>query len=508
MTPAQAIHRQWHAIGASVRGHSHRRSGAPNQDSIATVPGHGSGAMVAIADGHGSETSFRSDFGASTATSIAVQTTRAFVDELNVPTDRDSLLTRAQSEIPDRIVHGWVTRVTEDLAERPFDERELEAVRISSRADAMLALEENPLIAYGATILIAAAIDRSLVLLQLGDGDIVVMLGSDPGVPTRPVPGDPRLIGNQTTSLCLPTAVHDFRVAAVDGDDGNSPSLVVVTTDGYVNSFVDDAAFLQAGPDIASHVREHGLDWVGEQLPSWLENASRLGSGDDITMGLLVRSDLARADPATPAAMASSQDPSTPAPREEGSERKGGPSARSAGAVVPIAIGAAIAGVIAGAVVFSDPAPTPSPDAPVVSTTEPTASSADSDGWVWLGDGRLGARTRDGIGRIVEVESLRGVDVVDVASGFDRVWLASSSGEMFVVDPAHPEQTARIELNRADTMTTQVVVERSSVIVITEDAAVWYSIDPTDLRVDRHENPNRSTVLPTEPTETSTDAGG
>jgi hypothetical protein len=129
----------------------------------------------------------------------------------------------------------------------------------------------------------------SLLLVQIGDGDIVtVRRGDETG--TLPVPSDERLVGNVTTSLCLADAVDDFRVEVLDLTDELAPDLVVVTTDGYSNSFVDPSAFLQAGPDILQMLGDRGVDFVGERLPRWLERASKEGSGDDVTMGIMWRS--------------------------------------------------------------------------------------------------------------------------------------------------------------------------------------------------------------------------
>src|SRR4051794_894091 len=126
---------RWQAIGASVRGDSHRRSGAPNQDSLALVPGHGDSAMVAVADGHGGAISFRSDFGSSIATTIAIQVVRAFSPTVRELDDPLELLRVAAEEIPVSVVQGWTARVGEDLAVRPFDERELALVRETSHGD-------------------------------------------------------------------------------------------------------------------------------------------------------------------------------------------------------------------------------------------------------------------------------------------------------------------------------------------------------------------------------------
>ena len=70
------------------------------------------------------------------------------------------------------------------------------------------------------------------------------------------------------------------------------PALILVSTDGYANSFVDEAAFLQVGSDFLNVIRTDGLAEVQANLETWLSGASQAGSGDDITLGILCRTDI------------------------------------------------------------------------------------------------------------------------------------------------------------------------------------------------------------------------
>ncbi|MBA3599932.1 MAG: hypothetical protein H0W45_01640, partial [Acidobacteria bacterium] len=65
---------------------------------------------------------------------------------------------------------------------------------------------------------------------------------------------------------------------------------VLLSTDGYLNSFSDEAGFFQAGTDILNMLAaENGFDAVNENLKAWLEEATRMGSGDDCTVGIIYR---------------------------------------------------------------------------------------------------------------------------------------------------------------------------------------------------------------------------
>ena len=98
--------------------------------------------------------------------------------------------------------------------------------------------------------------EEFILYLQLGDGDILVV--AENGEVSRPLERDARLLADQTTSLCSPDAWRDFRVrfqALVDPP----PALILLATDGYSNSFVSEAAFLQVGPDVLEMIRGGGL---------------------------------------------------------------------------------------------------------------------------------------------------------------------------------------------------------------------------------------------------------
>ncbi|HEU5316310.1 MAG TPA: PP2C family serine/threonine-protein phosphatase, partial [Chloroflexota bacterium] len=263
---------QWHLAAASVRGASHRRAGTPNQDAVRCVRAE-RGTVLALSDGHGSERCFRSDVGARLAVAVA---TRVVGGALG----RDLTDLEVLDGIAREIVRQWEVAVRADLRLFPL-----------TRGEERLAEERHPLLAYGATLCVAAVTPEHLLYLQLGDGDIVTV--SARGGVARPLPPDERLFANQTTSLCSSQAAHEFRVGfqALDPCEqgGDAPAMILVATDGYANSFRDERGFLRVGPDLLEMVRTEGIEPVRECLPAWLDEASRLGSGDDVTVGLLIR---------------------------------------------------------------------------------------------------------------------------------------------------------------------------------------------------------------------------
>jgi hypothetical protein len=126
--------------------------------------------------------------------------------------------------------------------------------------------------------------------MQLGDGDI---LNVSTGVEvTKPLAEDPRLLANETTSLCLPKAEKDFRFHVQKVSPEAAPQMILLSTDGYLNSFSSEAGFFQAATDILEMLRsDKGFVDVNDNLKAWLEEATAMGSGDDCAVTIVYRPD-------------------------------------------------------------------------------------------------------------------------------------------------------------------------------------------------------------------------
>ena len=266
---------RWQAAGQSVRGAAHERSGMPNQDAICWRPDSGSSLVLAVADGHGSSRYPRSHTGASLAVETATQLVHDFLSR-QADAENLSLVKRAAEEwLPRALVRAWREAVGEHIKANPLSEIELDAL---GRTNGDLTK------AYGATIVTAAVAERFVLYLQLGDGEILTV--SDRGAVSKPLVKDERLFANETTSLCTADAWSDFRVS-FQPIAHEQPALILLATDGYPNSFRDEAGFLQVGPDILKTIRADGLGHVKDNLERWLSDSTRAGSGDDVTLGIL-----------------------------------------------------------------------------------------------------------------------------------------------------------------------------------------------------------------------------
>jgi Protein phosphatase 2C len=300
----------WQVIGHTVRGASHVRRETENQDCIRWISERGR-VILALADGHGSAKSFRSAIGSAFAVAVSIEFASELLQAAPVETagqHEDSrflslVKDRLETDIPRRIVHKWSERVDQHLARNPFTEQELAALVEQDGQKSKQLIEKNGRLAYGSTLITAIAMESFAVFWQIGDGDVLTV--SATGEVIRPVPKDARLIANETTSLCSPGAPRMFRYAIL----GTPAPMIMLSTDGFANSFLDDEGFFKFGTDVSEIIVAGGLQKVAVSLPDWLTEITARGSGDDISLGIICRPSLLTpppdptADP-TPAAAA------------------------------------------------------------------------------------------------------------------------------------------------------------------------------------------------------------
>lgn len=257
---------EWRIGGGSVRGPTHERSGKPNQDAILWQPGAGLGSRVvgAVADGHGAAPHFRSDVGSRLAVEAVTELLAWDLD--------DGEITDFDHSIAAEIVQAWRMRVDAHLAETPLEDG--------------VAPSYTP---YGSTLLAVGANETQMLVLQIGDGDLLI--GYPDGDLVQPLDSDFGLVGEQTYSLCMADAPERFRLACFRSGDGRPlPSFFMLSTDGVSKSFRDDGAFegaIAALRDLATENWERTLG----ALPGWLNDVTTRGSGDDATLCLAVRTD-------------------------------------------------------------------------------------------------------------------------------------------------------------------------------------------------------------------------
>ena len=286
----------WTYIGESITGASHKRVELRNQDSFLFFPesGKSSSVILAVSDGHGSAKSFRSHVGSHLAVKTAIEVikqeffleNRASDIHLLEYKDLAQLKDVAQRLLPQRLFKRWREAVDKHRENNDWSNEEKQSlIKKGGGENAWKAIEKNPYLAYGATLLVVLATEFYIIYIQLGDGDILLV--DSEGHATRPIEKDPRMIANETTSLCQSDAWNEFRISLEPYHDNFPPSLILVATDGYANSFSSDEEFLKIGQDYLEMIQSKGIEYVEQQLEQFLDETSKSGSGDDMTLGII-----------------------------------------------------------------------------------------------------------------------------------------------------------------------------------------------------------------------------
>lgn len=268
--PAAKAAANWQIATQSVRGASHEQSGAPNQDAVGAyqLP-RGGGVVLAVADGHGDDRYARSDRGSRFAVAAGIEVVTAWMEREATLAEAD--LRRSAQGLPATIVRAWHAKVEADVkADPPADRYDLE--------------DEGVELLYGSTLIVAGIGRRFDVFLQVGDGDILSV--APDGAVKRRAPGRTDLPSHLTESMCQADAIDRFRIELVQHGRRGGDALVMLSSDGYANSFADDAAFLKVGPDLKGILESRGIDHVAGKLAQWLTETSHEGSGDDISLAL------------------------------------------------------------------------------------------------------------------------------------------------------------------------------------------------------------------------------
>lgn len=288
---------RWRVWACSVQGAAHVRQQLRNQDAaahwIAGDEPH-QPVVLAVADGHGSDKSFRSHVGSDFAVSTAIDICREFVRETREAT-LSEVKQAAEQRLPLLLTKSWQDKVAQHWANQPLTDQELERWPIAQhlRQRETLVSPHEILRIYGSTLLVIIADHRSMLCLQLGDGDMLAVQGDLNGVlsVSRPIERDEASIANETHSLCQLDAAQRIKLRfSVFGQ--LAPSLLFACTDGYSNGFESAAGFEQVGPDLCRALQQDGVTALAAELPIELERVSTLGSGDDVTAGFIFREDI------------------------------------------------------------------------------------------------------------------------------------------------------------------------------------------------------------------------
>lgn len=281
-------------FGESVQGASHIRNGRECQDSLKKVEKDENMLILAVADGHGSDSCPYSKTGSEVAVNVFCKIMGDYLE--TYAGDPELLLTFLKREGDTKVAQAidaeWKRRIlkihskykreiipnsedsvpdTEDYV--PDTESGVSVVGRNKDKAAIYRM-------YGTTLIGLVITKEFLFAFQLGDGDIVKV--SEMGVQNI-IEAD-KILGTETHSLSKSEAWKKA-ITFIKKQEENEPLPVMymLSSDGMANSYKNDDEFKKTCSDYFDLLKEHGAKAVSDNLKAWLSETSELGCGDDIT---------------------------------------------------------------------------------------------------------------------------------------------------------------------------------------------------------------------------------
>jgi hypothetical protein len=275
---------QYKAFNCSCIGASHLKNNKPCQDYSAHYR-DANFILAVVADGHGSDSHFRSDRGARFACEAAVECAKAenparwLKDEAADDDDLTLFYYWMKLRLIPDLIAGIICRWNEKVSK-------------DWNGDTPVANKENkscfefPPSVYGTTLIAAVVTRRFWFGFQIGDGKCVAF--DDDGYAMEPIPWDDNCFLNVTTSLCEKDAMRHFRFFS----DTSIPRAIFISTDGVDDSYPvyeNEKHLASLYGIILDNFAKEGFENGVKELQDFLPRLTQKGSGDDVSIAGIIR---------------------------------------------------------------------------------------------------------------------------------------------------------------------------------------------------------------------------
>ena len=295
------------SICVSKVGATHLKDSKPLQDSAKVLLAKGY-SIFSVADGHGGEKYFRSQYGSKIAVELAEIEFSALLQKF-AQLDKDNSQINWDSTISNlerNIVAKWKRAVKNHFKKNPLSEKEKELCQnlnipltkfdyINGNRDANTVSDAQKLKSpenaieklYGTTLIsclyipnlqITKTNEGSLwIAIQIGDG--ICLVKKSNGEIVAPIKDDEEQGFGMTKSLCSNNASNDFRHFF----SFEKLQYICACSDGVQDSFTLDG-LKSFTNDIYQNIKEYGAEREQQELEDFFPRLSEKGSGDDVSL--------------------------------------------------------------------------------------------------------------------------------------------------------------------------------------------------------------------------------
>jgi len=286
-------------FGESVIGYSHLTHDKPKQDNYLVIDENTKSSVksrikkyqscylnlpndiriVAVSDGHGSNSCPYSDKGSQMAVNTFCDIMAYYAEKYSSDSEKNisdlfMLLNREgeAATLVKEIVTEWGNRVLKyhklnpDVNKEPFE--------VDGKSNEAKIWKQ-----YGATLLGMLISDDYIFTLQLGDGDITFINDST----IEPVVEPEKILGVETHSISKRKSWEKAVTKVLRLEKVEHPSMFLLSTDGFVNSHASEEEFYKTCKAYFDLSNEKGYEVIKNNLGDWLSDTSKNGCGDDIT---------------------------------------------------------------------------------------------------------------------------------------------------------------------------------------------------------------------------------
>ena len=273
------------AFSATAVGYNHIKTGKVCEDASDWYADEQMKICI-VADGHGSDNYPRTDRGAKFAVEAAKSCMIEFVKfaEYGEVLNDEKNHFRLMLQLAASILNRWHQAVADDYETYPFTEEELEKVseKYKQRYLAAEVGKRRFEKAYGCTLIAYAVTEHYSFGVQIGDGKCVHV--DRKGTFSEPIPWDEDCRMNVTTSICDDNAIEEFRFTISE----QPPLAVFCGSDGIDDSYAASEELYAFYRAIIKIYIERGMEAVKTEITEYLPVLSQKGSGDDVSIGLLL----------------------------------------------------------------------------------------------------------------------------------------------------------------------------------------------------------------------------
>ena len=248
--------------------------------------------LIIVADGHGGNEYIRSRFGSQFAVESTYVKVKEFANKIytkKILTDKSNIILQNLSK---SILNEWYRRVISHFKENRIMDCEIKGMSEDLQkiyTDMNDSFDENNdkcvselAKIYGTTLIMFANMDYCSIGMQIGDGRCIAF--DKNFVSFEPMPLNEKCFFNKTTSICDSDAIDEFVYYVSE----EKPIAIFIGSDGIDDSYSNIDEVKELYMSILNEFNYKDEKIIKEEIKKYMQIITEKGSGDDISIALII----------------------------------------------------------------------------------------------------------------------------------------------------------------------------------------------------------------------------